>query len=330
MGVCTYRVQTSRIHGFGPGPRTYDDSAYNAAVRSKNWVFALTEYRRVIFMDSDQMVIRNIDHYFFTDYYMYGTLHVREADGSLKPGITAQNRSNANAMPHKGRSSSTVDVSDSVDSIGLESLMESYSPSVPKKLYAQSSMHSPVNAGFMSVEPNQQILIDLRGIYETGNWDYDNGWLNYGSYKFDFLNYTHSFVNPTSPWLTVRVDPLYPYLPLYPYPTERRRPFYRPHDNWSFYGCWSDQGLIFLYFLLLRDIGGLFNGTENVHEVIHFFVSNVTFSLSLFVLCTCLSLSLCLLFQLRVLYSTCNSVSCKCTLLIEYLTVGLFTKFKHA
>ena len=55
---------------FGPAPLGVSDSRYYALIRAKFHVFSLTAYSRVIFMDADQLVLRNLDHYFFR--YAYG------------------------------------------------------------------------------------------------------------------------------------------------------------------------------------------------------------------------------------------------------------------
>ena len=67
------------VQDFGRTPSGVADSAYNSIVRAKLWAFSLTEYKRVQFMDADQMIIRNLDHYFFRHHYMVTGTDVREA-----------------------------------------------------------------------------------------------------------------------------------------------------------------------------------------------------------------------------------------------------------
>ena len=57
------------VTNFGNSPKGIEDNEYYRITRAKLWAFGLTDYKRVQFMDSDQMVVANMDHYFFRDCY---------------------------------------------------------------------------------------------------------------------------------------------------------------------------------------------------------------------------------------------------------------------
>lgn len=57
------------VKPFSISPSGLSDSDYYTSIRAKLWSFSLVEYKRVQFIDADQMVIRNIDHYFFRSFY---------------------------------------------------------------------------------------------------------------------------------------------------------------------------------------------------------------------------------------------------------------------
>lgn len=210
---------------FANGPRSIVDNNYNAVIRSKFWTLGLTEYNRVQFIDSDHLVIRNLDHYFFRGYY----------DERRKHKTTFASR-------------------------------KCYKP---KRIYCQYNLFAPASTGFMSIEPSKQALLDIKSIYDFGNWDFKEGWMGYGLFDFNVSEYSRSFVNTQekTSWLQ-GTDPKFSFVPIFKnIPTTILQ---WKQSTWRFYCSWSDQGIAFYYFFVLKQIGGLIDHTDQSHEMIHF------------------------------------------------------------
>ena len=208
------------VQDFGRTPNGVADNAYISIVRAKFWAFSLTEYKRVQFMDADQMIIRNLDHYFFRQHYTVAGIDVRK---TTKP---------------------------------------------VRKFYTQVSIQSPVCSAFFSFEPDRRTVIDLMSIFDIGRWNMVDGWMDYGAFDFPYQQYMESFVDPLQPWKRGLEDKQYPYVPLIPYRTAESPAFVK--RPWDFYCSWSDQGLLFYYFFMLQNTGGIIDPEDQSHEIVHF------------------------------------------------------------
>jgi Sulfotransferase domain len=208
-----------------------EDTRYNAVIRSKFWAFGMTEYRRVQFIDADVMVVRNIDHYFFRDFY--------------------------DAM------------SEATSVAGASNHTNNYHIAAPKTMYAQVSSHSPVCSAFMSFEPSTQSVIDIYALLQVASWNNVTGWMDFGPFSFDSWSLVESFSDARAGWKLGQPDELLPQLPLTPHPT-RENPVEWQTSPWNFYCSWSDQGMVFYYFYLLKQSGGFIDPSDHDHELVHF------------------------------------------------------------
>lgn len=112
-----------------------------------------------------------------------------------------------------------------------------YHTTIPKKLYTQSSVLSPINSNFMSLEPSIDTAIELLSIYAIGKWDVNNGWMCYGAFDFDPVSHMESFEDLNEPAMQ--------------YQLHRKADVHPWHQsNWLFDSTWSDTGLLFYYHYL--------------------------------------------------------------------------------
>jgi hypothetical protein len=143
--------------------------------------------------------------------------------------------------------------------------------STPKKLYTQSSMLSPINTDFMSLEPNIDTAVDLLSIYAVGKWDVNNGWMCYGSFDFDPASRMESFENPNEPSIQYQVN--------------KEKDIYSWKESaWSFDASWSDTGLLFYYnYLLHPESSGVLYELDFDHSVIEYVSSNNEYFSGIFI-----------------------------------------------
>ena len=130
----------------------------------------------------------------------------------------------------------------------------------PKKLYSQSSMLSPINTNFMSLEPNIDTAVDLLSIYalQVGKWDVSRGWMCYGSFDFDPVSHMESFEDPNEPFKQYQLN--------------RKKEVHPWRESaWSFDASWSDTGLLFYYHYLLHPkTSGVLYELDFDHTVIEY------------------------------------------------------------
>ena len=127
--------------------------------------------------------------------------------------------------------------------------------------------NSPINAGFFSIEPDIQIVLDVKQLFNFGNWEYNKGWENYGTFQFDSFDYMRSFNDPNANWK--KTDDKYPYLPLLLYPTKEN---HKTWSNWNTYGSWCEQGMMLYYLHFVRNITNWIDPFDLTHEMIHFVI----------------------------------------------------------
>jgi len=128
----------------------------------------------------------------------------------------------------------------------------------PKKLYTQSSMLSPININFMSLEPSIDTAVDLLSIYITSKWDINNGWMCYGSFDFDPASRMESFENPNEPSMQYQLN-------------KKKEVHPWRESVWSFDASWSDTGLLFYYHYLLHpETSGLIYEWDFDHLVLEY------------------------------------------------------------
>lgn len=129
----------------------------------------------------------------------------------------------------------------------------------PKKLYTQSSLLSPINSDFMSLEPDVNTAVELLSIYTVSQWNVNTGWNCYGSFDFDPLSRMESFEDPNEPSKQYQFN---------------RKKDVRPwHQSlWSFDSSWSDTGLIFYYQYLMShpEMSGIIYELDFDHSLIEY------------------------------------------------------------
>ena len=134
----------------------------------------------------------------------------------------------------------------------------------PQALFV-SSYRTPDN-WYASFANYLQVTSD--GVYMGAGLNMVDGWMDYGAFDFPYQQYMESFVDPLQPWKRGLEDKQYPYVPLIPYRTAESPAFVK--RPWDFYCSWSDQGLLFYYFFMLQNTGGIIDPEDQSHEIVHF------------------------------------------------------------
>lgn len=128
----------------------------------------------------------------------------------------------------------------------------------PKKLYTQSSMLSPINSNFMSLEPNIDTAVELLSIYALRKWDADSGWMCYGSFNFDPVSRMESFESSFEPAMSYQLNK-----------KKQVRPW--KDSAWSFDSSWLDTGLLFYYhYLIHSELSGIIYELDFDHSLIEY------------------------------------------------------------